>query len=398
MNPKRIMVFASLAALLSLVAAGCMGGTPQVVRETVVVQQTVEVEKKVVETVEVEKIVTQEVVVTQEVEVVVTPTPAPAPPPAGGRMEVIQSRGNIICGVNGGLPGFSFLDEGTGQFTGFDADFCRAVAIAVFGDPEAVEFRPLSTAERGTALQSGEIDVLIRNTTWTISRDAAWGDFGPTTFYDGQGMMVRAELGATQLEDLAGATICVQTGTTTELNLTDQMRARGVEFEPVVFDDIDAAYTAYDEGRCDGMTSDKSQLAARRTVLGNPADHIIMDVTMSKEPLGPVIPHGDDRWFDIVKWAAYATMEAEELGINSQNVDDFLTSEDPVVRRLLGVEGELGKELGLANDFVVGIIREVGNYGEIFDRNLGPDTPFAMDRGLNELWTNGGLLYSPPFR
>jgi len=398
MNPKRVMVFLGLATLLSLVAAGCMGGTPQVVRETVVVQQTVEVEKKVVETVEVEKVVTQEVVVTKEVEVVVTPTPAPAPPPAGGRMETIQSRGNIICGVNGGLPGFSFLDEGTGQFTGFDADFCRAVAVAVFGDPEAVEYRPLSTTERGTALQSGEIDVLIRNTTWTISRDAAWGNFGPTTFYDGQGMMVRADLGATTLEDLAGATICVQAGTTTELNLTDQMRARGVEFEPVVFDDIDATYTAYEEGRCDGVTSDKSQLAGRRTVFANPADHIIMDVVMSKEPLGPVIPHGDDRWFDIVKWTVYATIEAEEQGITSQNVDDFLTSEDPVVRRLLGVEGELGKELGLANDFVVGIIRAVGNYGEIFDRNLGPDTPFAMDRGLNELWTNGGLLYAPPFR
>jgi general L-amino acid transport system substrate-binding protein len=300
--------------------------------------------------------------------------------------------------VNGGLPGFSFLDEATGQFSGFDADFCRALAVAVFGDPEAVEFRPLSTTERGTALQSGEIDVLIRNTTWTISRDAQWGDFGPTTFYDGQGMMVHAELGAATLEDLEGATICVQAGTTTELNMTDQMRALGVEFEPVVFDEIDPTYTSYDEGRCDAVTSDKSQLAARRTVFANPADHVIMDVTMSKEPLGPVIPHGDARWFDIVKWTVYATMEAEEQGISSENIDEFTTSEDPEVRRLLGAEGELGQELGLANDFVANIIREVGNYGEIFDRNLGPETPFQMERGLNDLWINGGLLYAPPFR
>jgi general L-amino acid transport system substrate-binding protein len=211
-------------------------------------------------------------------------------------------------------------------------------------------------------------------------------------------MMVHAELGAATLEDLEGATICVQAGTTTELNMTDQMRALGVEFEPVVFDEIDPTYTSYDEGRCDAVTSDKSQLAARRTVFANPADHVIMDVTMSKEPLGPVIPHGDARWFDIVKWTVYATMEAEEQGISSENIDEFTTSEDPEVRRLLGAEGELGQELGLANDFVANIIREVGNYGEIFDRNLGPETPFQMERGLNDLWINGGLLYAPPFR
>jgi general L-amino acid transport system substrate-binding protein len=247
-------------------------------------------------------------------------------------------------------------------------------------------------------LQTGEIDVLIRNTTWTISRDAAWGNFGPTTFYDGQGMMVRKDSGATTLEDLQGATVCVQTGTTTELNLTDQMRARGIEFEPVVFDNIDAAYTAYEEGRCDAMTSDRSQLAARRTVFANPDDHLIMDVVMSKEPLGPVVPHGDDQWFNIVKWTVFGTFQAEELDITSENIDSFMTSEDPVTRRLLGIEGELGQELGLSNDFVVNIIRQVGNYGEIFNRNLGPDTPFNMDRGPNEQWTNGGLLYSPPFR
>ncbi|MGQ9625965.1 MAG: amino acid ABC transporter substrate-binding protein [Anaerolineae bacterium] len=316
----------------------------------------------------------------------------------GGRLEIIKQRGKLICGVNGGLPGFSYLDEKTGQFTGFDADYCRVVAAAIFGDPEAVEFRPLSTKERSVALQTGEIDVLIRNTTWTISRDASWGNFAPTTFYDGQGMMVHKELGAKTLEDLEGATICVQTGTTTELNLTDQMRARGVEFQPLVFEEIDPTYAAYEEGRCDAVTSDRSQLAARRTVFANPEDHDILSVVMSKEPLGPVVPHGDEQWFDVVKWSVYATMEAEELGISSKNIDEFMGSEDPVVRRLLGLEGELGQELGLSNDFVVNIIRHVGNYGEIFNRNLGPDTPFMMERGLNDLWKNGGLLYSPPFR
>ncbi len=315
-----------------------------------------------------------------------------------GQLDIIKERGKLICGVNGGLPGFSFLDEETGQFTGFDADYCRAVAAAIFDDPDAVEFRPLSTKERSVALQTGEIDVLIRNTTWTISRDATWGNFGPTTFYDGQGMMVRADLGAETLEDLEGASICVQTGTTTELNLTDQMRARGVEFEPVVFEEIDPTYAAYEEGRCDAVTSDRSQLAARRTVTSDPSAHVILDVVMSKEPLGPVVPHGDDQWFNVVKWVVFGTFQAEELGITSQNIDDFMGSEDPVTRRLLGLEGELGKDLGLSDDFVARVVRHVGNYGEIFARNLGPETPFNMDRGPNELWTNGGLIYAPPFR
>ncbi|HEY64231.1 MAG TPA: amino acid ABC transporter substrate-binding protein [Caldilineae bacterium] len=326
--------------------------------------------------------------------------PAEAAPAAqqGGRLATVKARGKVICGVNGGLPGFSYLDQATGNFTGFDADYCRAVAAAIFDDPNAVEFRPLSAKERSTALQTGEIDVLIRNTTWTISRDASWGNFGPTIFYDGQGIMVHKELGATKLEDLAGASICVQTGTTTELNLTDQMRARGIDFTPVVFEEIDATYAAYEEGRCDAVTSDRSQLAARRTVFANPADHVILDVVMSKEPLGPVVPHGDDQWFDVIKWVVFGTIQAEELGINSQNIDSFMDSKDPVTRRVLGLEGNLGEQLGLTNDFVVRIIRHVGNYGEIFDRNLGPGTPFNMDRGPNKLWTEGGLLYSPPFR
>lgn len=324
---------------------------------------------------------------------------APAAAPAAGkRLDIVKERGKLICGVNGGLPGFSYLDQATGKMVGFDADFCRAIAAAIFDDPEAVEFRALSTKDRGPALQTGEIDVLIRNTTWTISRDASWGLFAPTTFYDGQGMMVRKELGATKLEDLEGATICVQTGTTTELNLTDQMRARGVKFEPVVFEEIDPTYAAYEEGRCDAVTSDRSQLAARRTVMKNPDDHVILDVVMSKEPLGPVVPLGDDQWFNVVKWVVFGTFQAEESGITSKNVDTFMTSQDPVVRRLLGLEGELGQELGLTNDFVVRVIKHVGNYEEIFNRNLGPDTPFKMDRGLNALWTKGGLLYAPPFR
>ncbi len=339
----------------------------------------------------------KEVEVTRIVEVT-REVPAPAPGPTAGRLDTINSRGKLICGVNGGLPGFSFLDKATGQFTGFDADYCRAVAAAIFDDPNAVEFRPLSAKERSTALQTGEIDVLIRNTTWTISRDATWGNFGPTTFYDGQGMMVRKDLGAKTLEDLEGATICVQTGTTTELNLTDQMRARGVSFTPVVFEDIDATYNAYEEGRCDAVTSDRSQLAARRTVFKNPDDHVILDVVMSKEPLGPVVPHGDDQWFNVIKWVVFATIQAEEFGLTSENLDQFMASENPEIRRFLGLEGDLGKTLGLTNDFAARIIRHVGNYEEIFNRNLGPGTPFNMDRGPNKLWTEGGLLYSPPFR
>jgi len=332
-------------------------------------------------------------------EVVPCPTcPAPSVPTSGGRLQIVKDRGKLICGINGSLPGFSYLDPATNEYSGLDADYCRAIAAAVLGDAKAAEYRTLSTTERSVALQTGEIDVLIRNTTKTSSRDAEWGLFAPTTFYDGQGMMVRKELGATQLEDQAGASICVQSGTTTELNLTDQMRARNTQFTPVVFEDIDATYSAYEDGRCDAVTSDRSQLAARRTVFQNPDDHMIMDVVMSKEPLGPAVPLGDDQWYNVVKWTVYATIQAEESGINSQSVDTFLGSQDPVIRRLLGVEGDLGVKMGLANDWVVAVIKQVGNYGEIFERSLGPDTPFDMARGPNALWTNGGLMYAPPYR
>jgi general L-amino acid transport system substrate-binding protein len=327
-----------------------------------------------------------------------TSVPEAAPAPAGGRLKAVLDRGQLICGVNGGLPGFSNL-EPDGQFSGFDADFCRVVAAAIFGDPQKVEFRPLSTQERFTALSSGQVDVLFRNTTYTLSRDTTNGlDFGPTIFYDGQGIMVRSELNATGLEDLEGGTICVQSGTTTELNLTDQFRARNITFQPVVFEEIDPTYQAYDEGRCDAITSDRSQLISRRTTMQNPDDHVILEVVMSKEPLGPAVVQGDSQWLDVVRWSVYATIQAEELGITSANVQEFLTSENPDIRRTLGVEGELGTGLGLPNDFAVKIIEAVGNYGEIYDRNLGPDTRFNLDRGPNSLWTGGGLMYAPPFR
>jgi len=327
--------------------------------------------------------------------------PSEEAPSGEGRLADVQARGQLICGVNGALPGFSFLDEATGDYTGFDVDFCRAIAAAVLGDADAVEFRNVTTDQRGPLLQSGDIDVLIRNTTWTVSRDTSWGLFGPTTFYDGQAIMVNSTLtDATTIDDLAGATVCVQSGTTTELNLTDRL---GDSITPQVFPEIDPTYAAYEEGRCDAVTSDRSQLVARRTAFENPDDHVILEEVMSKEPLGPVAPLGDDQWFNVVKWVVYATIEAEEQGITADNVADTVeTSDNPVVQRLLGVTPE-GAEpfesgLGLEPDWAVNVISAVGNYGEIYERNLGAGTPFELERGLNSLWTDGGLLYAPPYR
>jgi len=316
----------------------------------------------------------------------------------GSRLGAVLERGQLICGVDGGIPGFSFVDE-SGTYSGLDVDVCRAVAAALFDDPDAVEYRRLDSTERFTALSGGEVDMLSRNTTWTISRDTQVGmEFGPTTFYDGQGMMVRENSGITSLEDFAGKAVCVETGTTTELNLTDQMRKLGVDFEPVVFQDADAAYAAYDEGRCEGMTSDKSQLIARRSTLPAPDEHVLLEVTMSKEPLGPLTVNNDSAWFDVVKWVTFGLIQAEELGITSENIDEFAGSDDPNIARFLGEEGTLGEDMGIPNDFMYRAISNVGNYGEIYERNLGAGSQFNLERGLNAQWTDGGLMYSPPFR
>lgn len=324
------------------------------------------------------------------------PTAAPAAP--GATLAAIRQRGSLICGVNDQLAGFGTVDS-SGAFTGFDVDFCKAIAAAVFGDATKVQYRPLSSQERFTAVQTKEVDVLLRNTTWTVSRDSSLGlDFAPTNFYDGQGMMVRKADNITKLEDMAGATICVQSGTTTEQNLADAFRAINVQYEAAVFDDNNQTAAAYDEGRCDGFTTDKSGLASTRLKLKVPDDNVILDVTMSKEPLAPGVLQGDPQWHDIVDWVVYATITAEELEITSANVDTFASSEDPVIRRFIGTEGELGAGLGLDNDWTVKVIKAVGNYGEIYNRNLGPDTPLNIPRGQNALYTQGGLLYAPPFR
>lgn len=338
-----------------------------------------------------------------------TPTPQAAPTTqasqtstetaSGNTLKTVLDRGTVRCGVHGTFQGFGFLDK-DGKWSGFDVDFCRAIAAALFDNPDAVEFRSTSAQERFTVLQAGEIDVLSRNSTWTLARDSELSlDFGLVMFYDGQAMMVKKALisdPTAGLKALEGASICVQSGTTTELNLADQMRAAGANYTPVVFEDQNAAFQAYDEGRCDAITSDRSQLATQgQAVLKNPADHIILDVVMSKEPLGPAVRHGDSQWEDVVHWVGYGLIQAEELGINSQNVDQFLNSQDPVIRRLLGVEGDLGAKLGISNDFVYRVIKKVGNYGEVFDRNL---STYGLARGQNATWKDGGLLYSPPFR
>jgi general L-amino acid transport system substrate-binding protein len=337
-----------------------------------------------------------------------SPSPSPAGSPAaspgavtaqpGQMLQRVQSRGRLICGVHGTLPGFGNVDP-QGNFVGFDVDFCRAVAAAIFGDPNQVDFRPLTAQERFTAVQTGEVDLLSRNTTWTMGRDTAVGmDFAPVTFYDGQGMMVRQEEGITTLAELDGASICVQSGTTTELNLADVFRANNINYTPVVFADADATAAAYDEGRCDAFTTDKSGLAATRLKFQDPNAHVILEETLSKEPLAPAVLQGDPQWKDIVSWVIYGIFTAEEYGITQDNVDTFLDNEDPNIRRMLGVEGELGQGAGLPADFMVNAIRAVGNYGEIYNRHLGPDTPINIPRGQNALYTEGGLIYAPPFR
>jgi general L-amino acid transport system substrate-binding protein len=379
---RKLFAITSALVAIAMLAAACTQAGPAA---------TVEVTREVTREVPGESVVATVIVE-------VTPIGVPVAP-GGNRLQTVLDRGKLVCGVNPNLPGFG-APEGDG-YAGFDADFCKALAAALFDDPTAVEWRPLSAQDRFTALQAGEVDVLFRNTTWTISRDTSVGmDFGPTTFYDGQGFMVPAALGATSIEDLAGGTICVQSGTTTELNLNDAFAVRGLEFTPVVFDEIDPTYAAYAAEQCDAVTSDISQLVGRRSALPDPEAHIILDAVISKEPLGPVIAQGDSQWRDVVAWVVYATITAEELTIDSTNVDTFLTSTDPNVVRLLGLdpEAKLGEGLGLTDDFAVRVIRHVGNYGEIYNRNLGPDTPLNIPRVLNALWTDGGLIYAPPIR
>ncbi|MEW6491829.1 MAG: amino acid ABC transporter substrate-binding protein [Cyanobacteriota bacterium] len=315
-----------------------------------------------------------------------------------GLLKKVTDRGKLACGVSGNLPGFSYVDQ-QGKYSGLDVDICRAIATALFDDPEAVEFRNLNAKERFTALQAGEIDILSRNTSWTISRDTSIGlEFAPVVFYDGQGMMVKQASGIKDLKGLEGKSVCIQTGTTTEQNLADQMRKIGVKYTPIVFEDVNATFTAYQEGRCEGVTADRSQLVSRRSILPNPDEHVVLDAVMSKEPLAPAVKNGDSQWFDTVKWVVYGLIEAEELGITSKNIDQFANSTDPVVKRLLGKEGNLGQEMGLPNDFMARVIRKVGNYGEIYERNLGQNTPFKLPRSQNDIWEKGGLMYAPPFR
>lgn len=316
----------------------------------------------------------------------------------GALFNKVKNRGKLLCGVSGNLPGFSYVDQ-QGKYSGLDVDICRAIAAAMFDDPEKVEYRNLNAKERFTALQAGEIDILSRNTSLTMNRDTAQGiEFAPVVFYDSQTIMVKKASGVKDLKGLQGKSVCVQTGTTTEQNLSDQMRKAGVKYTPIVFEEVDPTFAAYQEGRCQGVTSDRSQLVSRRSKLPNPDDNVILDVVMSKEPLAPAVKKGDPQWTDTVKWVIYGLMEAEELGITSKNIDQFASSTDPVVKRLLGTEGTLGKDIGLTNDFLARAIRKVGNYGEIYERNLGQSTPFKLNRGQNDIWAKGGLMYSPPFR
>lgn len=325
--------------------------------------------------------------------------PAPAQVGAGEILQRVRDRGRVVCGARTDLAGFGYLDE-AGNTIGFDVDLCRAVAAAMFNDPDAVEIVNLTAADRGPALQTGEVDLLSRNVTWTSSRDAQWGNFTIITFYDGQGFIVPADSDITAIEDLDSATVCVTSGTTTQLNLADAFRQRGLEYTDVSFEDTATVYSTYEGGGCDAATSDLSQLAAIKSGLEDPDAHRILDFTISKEPLTSAVPHGDDQWFDVVKTVIFALINAEELGITSSNVDEMMSSDNIEVRRLLGQEGEFGQaDLGLDADFAANVIRAVGNYGEIYDRYMGPDgLAFTLDRGLNRLWTDGGILYAPPLR
>ena len=313
-------------------------------------------------------------------------------------LAAIKQRGALNCGSNGTLAGFG-LPDAQGRWAGLDVDFCKALAAAIFNDPNKVKFVPLTAKDRFTALQSGEVDVLARNTTWTSSRDTSLGlNFTAVNYYDGQGFLVRKALKVNSALELNDAAICVQQGTTTELNLADYFRGNKMKLKTVTFATADEALKAYDAGRCDAYTTDASGLAGERLRLANLNDHIILSEIISKEPLGPVVRHGDDQWFDVVKWTHYAMITAEELGITRANVDDQMKSDNPDVKRLLGTEGKHGEALGLTNDWAARIVKHVGNYGEAFERNVGQGSPLKLGRGINGLWNKGGLQYAPPIR
>ena len=321
-----------------------------------------------------------------------------APANAQATLKAVQERGVLSCGVSQGLPGFSAPDD-TGKWSGLDVDFCRALAAVTLNDPLKVKFVPLSAKDRFTALQSGEIDVLSRNTTWSLSRDTSLGlNFTAVMYYDGQGFMVRKSLKVNSALELNGASVCVQTGTTNEQNLADYFRSNNMKYEVVAFATADETIKAYESGRCDVFTSDVSQLYAERLKLTVPDDHAVLPEIISKEPLGPVVRHGDDQWFDIVKWTLFAMVNAEELNVTQKNVGEMLKSNKPEIARLLGTDGNLGQQLGLTNDWVVRIVKAVGNYGESFDRNVGAGSKLRISRGLNKLWNQGGIQYAPPIR
>jgi general L-amino acid transport system substrate-binding protein len=313
-------------------------------------------------------------------------------------LQKVKERGVLRCGASQGVAGFSIPDA-KGVWSGLDVDFCRALAAAIFNDPNKTEFIPLSSKDRLTALQAGEIDVLSRTTTWTLQRDAALGlNFTAVNYYDGQGFMVRKSVGITSAKQLGGASVCISQGTTNELNAADYFRANDIKVQTVTFQEVGETVKSFEAGRCDAYTVDISALAAGRLTLANPDDYVILPEVISKEPLGPWVRQGDDQWLDIVRWTVFALVNAEEAGVTKDNAEAMRVSTNPDVRRLLGQEGEFGPALGLSKDWAFNIVKSVGNYGEIFDRNLGPKTRLALDRGLNRLWSKGGILYAPPMR
>lgn len=313
-------------------------------------------------------------------------------------LAAVKQRGQLVCGSNTGLAGFGFPND-RGQWAGLDVDLCKGIAAAIFNDVSKVRYVPLSAKDRFTALQSSEVDVLARNTTWTSSRDTQNGlDFTGVNYYDGQGFMVRKSLNIQSAKQMDGASVCVQQGTTTELNLADFFRSNNIKYEAVAFASADETVKAYDAGRCDAFTTDASGLYAERLKLAKADDHIVLPDIISKEPLGPSVRHGDAQWADIVRWTHYAMVTAEELGVDSKNVDQMMTSPNPEIKRLLGTEGAAGEQLGLTKDWAVRIIKLVGNYGEVFERNVGQGSPLKIARGLNALHSKGGLQYAPPIR